>query len=348
MFKPHIREMKEYKPPLEGRTSKEYLLLDFNERTIPVSSKIKRAIIDFVKSDKVQMYPSYGNLTERLAQYAGVQKQQVMITNGSDQGIDIIIRALCREKDEIIIPKPSFAMYWQCAFVENLTIVEPPYTKERGFPTEEVLNAINTKTRLIIIPNPNNPTGTSVSVDDIVNIAQNAPHTALLVDECYFEYTKLTVKDYIEQYKNIFITRTFSKTWGLPSVRLGYILTTQDNIRQLLKVRGPYDMNMFAVTAVHAALDDPSYMQEYVEEILHQSKPVLEKFLLSKGVDFWPSNANFIFTLPQNQETVYKKLEQYDILVRPRNDAQGNSGLRITIGTLKQTERLIKVLEQVL
>lgn len=348
MFKPHVLEMKEYAPPLEGRVPTEYLLLDFNERTIPVADEIKNAIIDFVKGDTLQMYPSYGDFTELLAGYAGVAHSQVMITNGSDQGIDIIIRSICGEHDEIIIPVPSFAMYRQCAHMENLTITEIPYLKGDGFPTEQILDSLNENVKLAIIPNPNNPTGTSVSVDDILLIAEKAPQTAIMVDECYFEYSKLTVKDHIDAYKNILITRTFSKTWGLPSVRLGYVLAAESNIRQLLKIRGPYDTNMIAVTAVRAALENPSYMQDYVGEVLLKTKPLVENYLSDKGIEFWPSSANFIFISPQNPETLLDKLQRNGILIRPVKNSRGLMGLRITLGTLRQAEKLIEVLEHIL
>lgn len=348
MFKQHIVKMKEYKPPLEGRNPAEYMLLDFNERTIPVAPEIRTAIMDYVNRDTLQMYPAYEDITELLAQYAGVDSRQVMITNGSDQGIDIITRGICREQDRIIIPTPSFDMYWQCARMENLEIVGIPYTEDKRFPTKQILNSVDESTKQIVIPNPNNPTGTPVSVEDILLIAEKAPQTAILVDECYFEYSKLTVKNHIDEYKNLFITRTFSKTWGLPSVRLGYILTAESNIRQLLKIRGPYDTNMIAVEAIRAALKNPSYMQEYVNEILNAAKPLIEKFLKDKGIDFWPSSANFIFMVPRNPEKVIEKLHQNSILARPKNDALGNMGVRITIGTLEQTEKLVGVLEQIL
>ena len=175
IFKSHITQMGAYKPPLEGRNPGKHLLLDFNERTLPVSHHIKQALINYIQDDCLQLYPSYGDVTEKIAHYCEVNESEIMITNGSDQGIDLIIRGTCREGDEIIIPAPTFAMYHQCAKIENLKIIEPAYSKLAGFPLQAVLNAITDNTRLIVIANPNNPSGTGIDKKDILAIAQTAP-----------------------------------------------------------------------------------------------------------------------------------------------------------------------------
>jgi histidinol-phosphate aminotransferase len=345
IFKSHIAAMSAYKPPLEGRDPKDHLLLDFNERTIPVSEAIRKALEDFVNSGRLQMYPSYGNITERIADYCGVQADQVMITNGSDQGIDLIIRSACNAGDEIIIPGPSFAMYTQCAKVENLTIVEPHYTRDGGYPLAEVLAAITDKTRLIVVSNPNNPCGTLVSPQDILALAKAAPEAVILVDECYFEYSKTTVAEYVGSYPNLLITRTFSKTWGLPSIRLGYVISAAHNINTLLNVRGPYDINQFGVVAVEAALDDVASTEAYVDEVMEQAKPLLESYLKGQGISFWNSAANYLWVFPENPDAMNDKLIAADILVRPKADTEGRVGLRMTLGTLAQTQHLIDVLK---
>lgn len=346
IFKPHIEAMVAYAPPLEGRNPKDFTLLDFNERTIPVSEPIKQAMIDYIQSDSLQQYPHYGDINQRLADYCEVDAEQVMISNGSDQGIDLIIRATCNVGDEAIIPRPSFAMYEQVAKVENLTIRSPLYQREQGYPVAEVIAAINDKTKLIVISNPNNPCGTLVPEGDILAIAKAAPQAAILVDECYFEYSQATVAQHLNDYRNIVITRTFSKTWGLPSVRFGYVLSARENIQALLNVRGPYDINQLAVVAAFAALDNPDYTRSYVSEVMTQSKPRLEAFLDDNGIHYWPSAANYLWIFPSDPERLNQFLRQATILVRPKQDADGRTGLRITVGTLEQTEALLAVLAQ--
>ncbi|OED41549.1 histidinol-phosphate aminotransferase [Endozoicomonas sp. (ex Bugula neritina AB1)] len=348
VFKAHLSQMSAYKPPLEGRDPHEHLLLDFNERTLPVSDTVKQALIDYIQDDRLQMYPSYGRVTAHIADYCKVDESQVMITNGSDQGIDLIIRSVCTAGDEAIIPAPTFAMYLQCAKVENLHIIEPYYTKESGFPKQAVLDAITERTRLIVISNPNNPSGTLVSRTDILDIARAAPTAAILVDECYFEYTGKTVADAVCDYPNILITRTFSKTWGLPSIRLGYVISNSENISTLLNIRGPYDVNQFAAVAISAALKNPGYTLDYVREVIKQAKPLLEDYLKQKQIDYWPTVANFVWVFPENPDDIEQHLRKNGILVRPKKDIDGRTGLRITIGDYSQTKQLVDVLDQTL
>lgn len=345
IFKAHITAMSAYTPPLDGRDAQKHLLLDFNERTLPVSPRVQQALIDYIQSGRLQMYPAYGDIVDKIAAYAGVNPENAMITNGSDQGIELIIRSACREGDEAIIPGKGFAFYTQCARVENLKIIEPKYRFDTGFPFEEVLAAISPRTRVICLANPNNPSGTPISREHIIAIAQAAPHSAILVDECYFEYVQTTVADLINQHPNMVITRTFSKTWGIPSLRLGYILSHASNIKALLNVRGPYDVNQLAVVAIGAALEDPSFVQDYVREVMGHSKPLLEAFLTAKGIPFWPSVSNYLWTFPPQPQALAQALQAEGILVRPNANLDGQLGLRMTLGTLPQTQRLISALE---
>ncbi len=348
IFKSHIAAMNAYKPPLDGRDPGSHLLLDFNERTTPVSKVIEDALVDYIRSGRLQMYPAYGDTVDLIARYCRVASDQLMITNGSDQGIDLIIRAACREGDEAIIPGPSFAMYGQCAKIENLKIIEPQYTRASGFPVDEVLAAITEKTRIICIANPNNPSGTVLSRANIERILKAAPQAAVLVDECYYEYVMESVCDLVGEYSNLLVTRTFSKTWGIPSLRLGYVISSAENILALLNVRGPYDINQLAVVAIRAALESPDDTQRYVREVMLEAKPLLEAFLRERGVYFWSSGANYLWVFPEDAERVNRVLLSRSILVRPKLDTEGRVGLRMSVGTKAQTLMLIEALIEAL
>lgn len=343
-IKENIKKMTPYKPPLEGRASGGYLLLDFNERTIDPSPRVKEALRKFIDSGKLQVYPEYENLPDKVAEYAGVKNCQVIVTNGADQGIDIIFRAYVKEGDKVIIPSPSFPMEYQSAGVQGAEIVRPNYREDLSFPLEETLNFLDSDIKLIVIVNPNNPTGTVVSREDFLKILKKAKenNTAVLHDEAYFEFSGITAKDLINEYDNLYITRTFSKAFGLSSVRAGYVLSQEDNIKELLKIRGPYDVNMFAKTAILAALDDLDYVQEYVKEVLEKSKPQLEEFFRENHIKFWRSGANFLLVKPDNQEKAIKILQSQGILVRPKGGLNIEGTIRVSIGTVEDTERFIK------
>lgn len=348
-FRENIKKMKPYKPPLEGRATGGYLLLDFNEMTIEPSPKVKKALKEFVDSGRLQVYPEYGDLDSRIAKYAGVKLSEVMVTNGSDQGIDVITRAFVKDGDKVIIPTPSFAMNYQSAGIQGADILKPIYLEDLSFPLEEILELIDEDIKLVIIANPNNPTGTAVSQEDFLKVLKKAKEkdVAVLHDEAYFEFSNITAKDFIDDFDNLFITRTFSKTFGLVSTRPGYVLSQGKNIKELLKIRGPYDVNMFAKVAISAALEDLEYVKKYVREVMEKSKPKLEKFFRENKIKFWPSVANFLLVKPDNQKKALEILKSEGILVRPREGLNIEGAIRVSIGTLENTDRFIKAYSKV-
>ncbi len=343
-----IQKMKSYNPPLSGRRAFSGLHLDFNERTVPPSSKVLKAIGDLLKANKLQLYPEYGDLDRRLAEYAGVKVDQIMITNGSDQAIDLIFRTFSEAGDAVIIPTPSFAMFYQSAQIVGNKILCPLYNKENlSFPKDELLAMTNESIKLIVICNPNNPTGTRVSIDDIRKIAQKAPNATILVDEAYFEFSRVTAVPLIKKYPNIIVVRTLSKAFGLPSLRIGYIVASKSYINELLKVRGPYDVNMMAFVASVAALDDVKDAQKYVDEVMNQAKPMVEEFFITNGITFYKSAGNFLLYRP-NQKQEEKILKENGILVRLQDKTNIENTFRLSIGTVDQMKRFIKVYQNVI
>lgn len=338
-----IQEMIPYNPPLAGRRAFSGILLDFNERTLPPSVKVQIAIQNLLKSNKLQLYPEYGDLERKIGQFAGVKTNQVMITNGSDQAIDLIFRTFTDVGDTVIIPTPSFPMFSQSAQIMGNKILRPLYKKEDlSFPLKEVLEMINNSVKLIVLCNPNNPTGTPIPIDSIEKIAKKAPNAILFVDEAYFDYSNVTVIPLIKKYPNIIVTRTLSKAFGLPSLRVGYIVASDVYINELLKVRGPYDVNMIAYTASLAAFNDLKSIQKYSNEVMNQSKPMVEDFFIKNGVTFYQSAGNFLLYRPVIEREV-EILKENGILVRPQDKTNIEGTLRLTIGTTDQMKRFIKV-----
>lgn len=351
MIKERISKVSHYKPPLEGRSSKDYLLLDFNERTTLPSPKVREALKKYIDSGKLQVYPEYGDLEAAVAEYAGVDASQAMVTNGGDQGIDVVCRACLDQGDKAVIPFPSFAMHYQSAKIQGAEILEPRYQEPGLFPLKEILAMLeDEKVKLVIICNPNNPTGIKAKVEDIELILKKAQerNVAVLHDEAYFEFSGLTAKDLISQYDNIFIIRTFAKGFGIVASRAGYLLSQKKNIQELLKIRGPYDVNMFAKVAILSALSDKKHMEDYIKEVMTSSKPKLEAFLKEKNIVFLPSSANYLLLKVKNPEKIISALKEKGILVRPNRWLDGSPALRISIGTLKNTERFVESFNDIL
>jgi len=334
---PRIQAMSPYEPPLDGRSVFDGLLLDFNERTTTPSAN---AVI----VNQPQLYPEYFDLTAKIATYVGVQNNMVMITNGTDQAIDVIFRTFADRDDTIIIPEPTFAMYRQYAQVNGNQIVSPLYKPDTlAYPVEDILAAINDDVKLVVVCNPNSPTGTLASKIDIERIARKAKNSIVYIDEAYFEFSGETAVGLIDKYPNIIVSRTFSKAFGLAGLRIGYIMAQANYITELLKVRGPYDVNQIAAQAASLALNDQSSTKQYVNEVMQVAKPLLESFFKQSNTPFYVSSGNFILFKPADAKLAAAILRQNGILVRPQNKPGVENRLRLTIGSTEQMQRFIEV-----
>lgn len=346
----HIKEMTPYTPPLNGRLEFSGDLLDFNERVITPSKKVTAALVAFFKKGKIQRYPEYSDLQKKISKYAKVSVSQIMITNGSDHGIDVIFRTFVEKNDTIVMPVPTFPMFMQYAQMIGCRVLTVPYEKlDFEFPSVQIIQLLkDKKPKLVVVCNPNNPTGTVISLKDIIAIVQKVPDSIFMIDEAYFEFSGVSATALLKKFPNVVIVRTFSKAFGLASLRIGYVIASKQHIEELMKVRGPYAVNMAAHVAANAALDDVDDMKTYVQEVMIKAKPLIETFFKKNGIPFYKSGANFILFKPKNKQEVYEHFRKNDILVRPQRALEIEDMLRVSIGTVKQMKRFIKVYSQLL
>ncbi|HCW32596.1 MAG: histidinol phosphate aminotransferase, histidinol-phosphate aminotransferase [Candidatus Peregrinibacteria bacterium GW2011_GWF2_39_17] len=339
----YIQKMKAYCPPLDNRSTFPGLRLDFNERTISPPPKVLNAL----KAFHLELYPEYENLNEQIANYASVAPEQIIITNGSDQGMDLIFRTFTQKGDNVIIPTPSFAMYEQCAALRENKILRPFYSETLTFPFEEIQSLLSTgNIKLLVLCNPNNPTGTPIALEQIEIILKQAPSTVVYVDEAYFEFSKTTAIPLLKDYPNLMITRTFSKAFGIPSLRIGYVVATASNIEEMLKVRGPYDVNKAGACGAQAALEEIDEINRYADEVMNEAKPMVEQFFSKNKINFFPSQGNFILFRPNDVNKTYEQLYSNGILTRPRSGHNIEGTIRFSIGTVSQMEQFIKTYQQ--
>lgn len=349
IFRKPVLNMSPYSAPLEGRTGRGYLLLDFNERTTRPHSLVLKAIREYASKGNFQMYPEYADLNEVLADYLGVKPEKVFPTAGADQAIDIVTRALIKDEDEVIIPVPTFGMLEQAVKIQGAEIIAPRYKgRDLEFPFAEVIKAIKPGVKLVVICKPNNPTGTPISREQSEAIIKKAAshNIGVLADEAYHEFVpELTVIDLLDKYPNLFIIRTFSKTLGIPALRAGLVVSQKQNIMELRKVRGPYDVSMPAAVAMkalrHRAVRED--IKNYVDEVMKVSKPRLEKFYRENGIKFAPSVANFHLLEAPN---LYEFMKTRSILIRPRSDPPNT--VRVSIGTKENTEKYMQAFKEFL
>jgi histidinol-phosphate aminotransferase len=343
--RPAVIAMAPYSPPTGGRSGK--LRLDFNENTVGCSPRVIEALRTGLDAAQMAVYPEYGDAKEAIAAYFRVRPEQFVFTNGTDEAIQVLVNTYVDDGQEVVLLKPTYAMYRFYAEVAGAKVREIAYPQpEMEFPTEQVLDAITPQTRAVILANPNNPTGTGVSLLVLERILHRARHAVVMVDEAYYEFSGVTALTEIERVPNLFVCRTFSKVFGMAAMRLGCLFSHQANVAFLHKAQSPYSVNSLAVAAARAAVEDPAYIREYVAEVL-AARELLCVGLEKLGIGYVPSSANFVLGhFGKRAIEVRDALREQAILVRDRSyEAPGC--VRITVGTRAQTRRLLTCLEEI-
>ncbi len=339
-----VQRMAPYSPPTAGRAGK--LRLDFNENTVGCSPRVIEALRRGLCAEGLAVYPEYGEAKTAIARYFQVAPEKFVFTNGTDEAIQVFVNTYVDDGQEVIVLRPAYAMYRFYAEVAGAKIVEIPYPPELEFPLDDVLRAITPETRAILLANPNNPTGTAVSLEGIARILRKARHAAVLIDEAYYEFSGITALPEIDTQPNLFVCRTFSKVFGMAAMRLGCLFSNETNVRYLHKAQSPYSVNMLAILAAQAAVEDADYVRNYVTEAL-AARELLCMGLEKLGIGYVPSSANFVLgRFGARAIEVRDALRARDILVRDRSyEAPGC--VRITVGTREQTRRMLAALEEI-
>jgi histidinol-phosphate aminotransferase len=338
-----VREMREYHSPLSSPTTD--LRLDMNESTTGCSPRVL-AKLNSMSAKTLALYPRREPGEKLVADFLGVASEQVLLTNGADEGIDLLCRAYLEPQNEIIVVTPAFAMYEVFAQTEDAKVVRVPAEADFSFPTERALSAITPQTRVIVICNPNNPTGLAVPRSTILKLIEAAPDGAVLLDEAYFEFYGQTLMDQIGKQPNLFIARTFSKAYGLAGLRLGVVIGDKEQISVLRRMVSPFNVNAFAMECLGEALADREFVSAYVAQV-RSGREWLRKELEQLGLKCWRSEANFVLCrFGDAKKAILEALRARGIALRDRPDCEGC--VRITIGKQHEMERLIAELKQVL
>jgi len=348
--RPAVLAMAPYSPPTGGRAGK--LRLDFNENTVGCSPRVIARLRecfgeDGTAADELAVYPEYVSAKQSIARYFQVSPDQFLFTNGTDEAIQVFVNTFVDAGQEVLLLKPAYAMYRFYAESAGAALKEIEYAPpDMEFPLQAFLEAITPATRAVLIANPNNPTGTALSLVGIERILHRARKAAVLVDEAYYEFSGVTALTGIERIPNLFVCRTFSKVFGMAAMRLGCLFSHAANIALLHKVQSPYSVNSLAVLAAQAAVEDTAYIENYVAEVL-AARELLCVGLEKLGIGYVPSSANFVLArIGTRAIAVRDALRERGILVRDRSyEAPG--AVRMTVGTREQTRRLLAALEEV-
>jgi histidinol-phosphate aminotransferase len=340
-----VLEMAPYSPPTAGRAGK--LRLDFNENTVGCSPRVLAFLRERLTEDGLAVYPEYGEAKQELAAFFGVPPEELLFTNGTDEAIQVLLNTYVDAGEDVLLLRPSYAMYRFYAQVAGAAIREIDYRAgDLAFPLEELLDRIGSATRAVLIANPNNPTGTGVDVAAIRRILEKAANAAVLIDEAYFEFSGITALPLIAKYPNLFVSRTFSKVYGMAAMRLGCLFSRSANIAYLHKAQSPYSVNALAALAARAAVQDRAYVESYVAEAL-AARDLLRAGLDELGIPYYPSQANFILIRigPRSIE-VRDRLREKGVLVRDRSYEIAGA-VRVTVGTRAQVRRFLEELKEI-
>jgi histidinol-phosphate aminotransferase len=339
-----VRKMAAYSPPSAGREGK--LRLDFNENTVGCSPAVVEFLREHLTVSQLSIYPEYVDAIRELAAFFNVREDEFTLTNGTDEAIQILVNTFVDDGGDVIVLKPSYAMYRFYAEVAGAPVREVEYRAETlAFPMDELLAAITTATRAVLIANPNNPTGTAIDLDGIQRILKAAPNAAVLIDEAYFEFSEITALPWIREHANLFVSRTFSKVYGMAAMRCGCLFSGAQNVAWLKKAQSPYSVNAMATLAARAAIRDRAYVDSYVDEVL-AARALASEGLHKLGIKTFPSEANFIlFYLGEQAIPIRDALRERGLLVRDRS-YEIPGCVRVTIGTRAQIGRFLEELEK--
>ena len=340
-----VLKMAPYYPPTGGRGDK--LRLDFNENTVGASPKVIEYLRERLSESSLAVYPEYDAVKQELAVFFNVETDDFTLTNGTDEAIQVLINTYVDDGDEVLLLRPSYAMYRFYAEVAGAVIREIPYRAAKlAFPLDELLDTIRPTTRAILIANPNNPTGTGTSRAGIERILEKASGAAVLMDEAYYEFCGVTALPLLNDYPNLFVSRTFSKVYGMAAMRLGCLFSQSGNVEFLRKAQSPYSVNTLATLAARAAIADQTYIQKYVMEVL-AARELLYVGFEKLGIPYYESQANFVlFEAGNRASEIRDELRRRGVLVRDRSYEIAGC-VRVTLGTRDQIRRFLTELEEI-
>lgn len=293
--------------------------------------------------------PLQWEVKKKLSKIKGIQPEQIFLGNGSDEAIDVLIRAFCEpNREAILITEPTYGMYAVCADVNAVAIQKILLTPEYDLDVDALFNQVNDQTKIIFLCSPNNPTANLLNRDKIISVLERF-NGLVVIDEAYIDFTSSESFTHdLPAFENLVILQTFSKAWGLAGLRLGMCFASPAIIAILNKVKYPYNINL--ATQAHAleALDNEQKKNSMVTEIVRERDFMMRELQTVKMVQkVYPSDANFILIKVDDANGTYKKLTDQKIIVRNRSSvALCLNCLRITVGTPEENKELIKALKE--
>ena len=340
IIRPHILGLTPYSSARDEYTGQVGVFLDANEN--PLGS---------VLPSDYNRYPDPHQraIKAKLAPIKGTSPDQIFLGNGSDEAIDLLIRATCVPgQDSVVIMPPTYGMYEVSATINDVALIKVPLTTDYQIDTEVVLSKIQPSTKLIWVCSPNNPSGNLVQVEAIEKLLENF-NGLVVVDEAYIDFASTpSWTQKLGKFPNLVVLQTFSKAWGLASLRLGMCFASPELIFILNKIKPPYNLGGPTQELLYQALDNEATKNKMVEQILEQREVLFRQLAeVEQIVKIHPSDANFILVQFRNAPTMMKYLIEGKIIVRDRSKVTlCDDCLRITVGTAEENKVLVRALRK--
>jgi histidinol-phosphate aminotransferase len=341
-----IQELKEYSVPQDKYEVK----LNQNESPYDVPKNLKEEIIKRMMNTDWNRYPSRTAipLVEAISEYTNFPKEGIVAANASNEIIQGIFQAICDSTDKLVAISPGFAIYPYLSQIMDLNLAEVPLLEDFSFDVPAIIKE-GKDAKLVVLALPNNPTGTTISIDKIEEIAQNI-NGIFVVDEAYFEFSQKTAISLLDRYDNIIIIRTLSKAFGLAGLRLGYLLTNAEIASAVQKAKLPFSVGIFGQIAGEILLKKNEYIKNVVKKILDEKEKVFSGLKGIPTIEPVPSFTNFILFRTQSVsgKELFEEMYRRGVLLRFFNTPRLKDTLRVTIGKPEGNEIFLKTLKEVL
>ncbi len=349
MLKPRasIAGLSPYHSPIVSRSG---LSLDLNESMAGCSPRVLARLRSLSAAD-VSLYPQR-EIGERLvADFLGLAPEQVLLTNGVDEALSVLFATYLGPGDELLFADPTFVMYPMLGDALGAKVVRLRSREDFALPVADFLARVSPRTRVIVIANPNNPTGLAALRADLVKIAEAAPDAAVLIDEAYVEFCgefcgETLIPD-LASHPNLFVARTFSKVYGLAGLRLGVLTGAAEQIDCLRRFCLPFNVNAVALACLEEALADQAFVHDHVAQV-KQGREQLAQLFSELGLRFWPSQTNFVLVrVGTTAKAFVAAMQRREILVRDSSANPGCDGcVRITVGTPSQVDGVLQAIRE--
>ena len=340
--RPTIQRMRGYVPG-EQPQDKRYIKLNSNENPYPPSPRVLTALQQAVNDD-LRLYPDpvANRLRETAAAVYGFSREQILVGNGSDDLLTMLMRTCVSPGDRVAYPVPTYSLYDDLVAMQDGQVIRVPFPNDFSLPPQ----LVESEAKLTFLCHPNAPSGTMVPLPQVEDLARRV-RGILVIDEAYVDFANETALSLVHTYPHVVVLRTFSKSFSLAGMRIGLAFGHPDFLRELLKVKDSYNANRLSIIAAVAALEDYAWMRQNVEKI-RATRTRLSNSLRELGYFVYDSHSNFVLARKSgiNQKPMYLGLKERGILVRYFSMAELSDCLRITVGTDEEINKLLEALQR--